>query len=256
MKEIEIYKNKFDEYTNKYLLIEDKYAYNFKMKYSHTMRVLNIALEIAESEKLSDFEKKAVYLSALFHDIGRFKQYYKYKCFDDGITGSHAKMSVEILREEGWLDNLDNDLREIVLSSIDVHSDYKLNYSLDSILGKVSAILRDADKLDGYFIVLEETKQYDLSVLDKSKLISDEVKKSIVENSCVKKKDIKFAEDRNLLMVALIFDINFKYSFEKIIYNKYIERLFQKMKKNDEMLSLKNICIDYINTKAKEALDE
>ncbi|HAV11858.1 MAG TPA: phosphohydrolase [Candidatus Moranbacteria bacterium] len=103
----------------------------------HTMRVYNMALNIAKQER--DVDLDVLKMAALLHDIARVKE-------DDDKTGNvcHAeessKMAEPILKNLGYSANKIGDIKHCILS----HR-HRTNNKPESIEAK---ILFDADKLD------------------------------------------------------------------------------------------------------------
>ncbi len=52
---------------------------------------------------LGEKEGQLCELMGLFHDLGRFVQFSEYGTFSESVTGSHASMSVEKLKEDAVL---------------------------------------------------------------------------------------------------------------------------------------------------------
>ena len=46
----------------------------------------------------------------------------------------------------------------------------------------------------------------------------------------VLKKDIKNVNDRLLMMIGLVFDLNYDYSKERVLNEKYIEKIYDHIK--------------------------
>lgn len=225
--EQERYQALFDAYTKPFLCISDEKAYNYQMKYDHTLRVRKQATALSLYEKFSSDLAHALWVAALFHDIGRFKQYFQYQTFQDRVTGSHAQMSVDILKEKEILQ--EEVFQKEIEDAILYHSYYALPTGLNELTIKIARAIRDADKLDGYYVMLKEKNRYDLPVLNPEKPYSESVYEAIMHDSCVNFKDLQYGHDRDLAMVGLVFDLNYDYSFDYIQKQRYIEMMFEKM---------------------------
>src|SRR5512140_2415439 len=63
---------------------------------------------------------------ALFHDVGRFPQYAKYKTFRDSISVNHGLLGAETLVENRVLQNLSEDEQELVIESVKFHNAFSV----------------------------------------------------------------------------------------------------------------------------------
>ena len=121
---------------------------NIKHKEEHTLRVCKNIVLIGKS---IDLERNELYLAetiALFHDIGRFKQFKTYGTFDDRKSENHAALGVKILKETRLLSCLSECEQNLICNAVEYHNLPKLpdNESPDCLL--FSKLIRDADKLD------------------------------------------------------------------------------------------------------------
>ena len=70
---------------------------NIILKEKHTTQVCKEILNIGEQLKLNDDELRLSEVIALFHDVGRFEQYTRYKTFVDRKSANHAELGIKIL---------------------------------------------------------------------------------------------------------------------------------------------------------------
>ncbi len=146
MIEIEKAIRDFEKYANKYDTEND----NILRKIKHTYRVVDIAEEIAKNLNLENEELNLVKLIALFHDIGRFEQYTKYKTYNDLKSFDHGDYGVEVLTKKLVIDKyVDSEIeKNIVLKAVKNHNKYEIEKGLSKKELFFSNIIRDADKLD------------------------------------------------------------------------------------------------------------
>lgn len=112
----------------------------------HTVRVLAHAIEIAEAVGAPEWEREAVTLAALWHDIGRT---------NDGADYYHGAKSAGKVVGLGLQVGLEDRVREAALFAVTHHSGSERHAQQDgarhregeSIL-RVFRILKDADALD------------------------------------------------------------------------------------------------------------
>ena len=240
--DIEKAKQEFINYTNKY----DLKITNIDRKYWHSLRVMDCAGRIAESINLSEEEIELAKLIGLLHDIARFEQYTKYKTFHDEESFDHGDKGAEILKNNGYIrryieeDKYDN----IILKAIKNHNKFKIEEGLSEKELLFAKIIRDADKLDifyegvEYFWITEE----EISKAEKSNEITEEVWNYFINGNLIEHKYKITPLDGIICFIALAFDLNFEYTWNKIKEEKYIDKLLDKF--------------DFENIEIEEKMDE
>jgi len=76
------------------------------LKARHTARVRQEILGIGKAMGLSGNALLLAEAAALLHDVGRFRQYRLHGTFSDARSVDHARLSEQVIREEGILDGL------------------------------------------------------------------------------------------------------------------------------------------------------
>lgn len=214
----------FDNYAMKYDLNESMIA----VKYNHSYRVSKECRNICKSLNLDEEDTYLSELIGLLHDIGRFEQWTKYKTFSDYKSVDHADYSVEILFDEGKIKEYDieEEYYEIIKKAIKYHNKYKIE-DCDETEELFTKIIRDADKLDIFYIFSNDKI---LNLENNDEEISEEVKKDFFEHKVINKKSTKNINDKVLLKLGMVFDLNFEYSKEKILNEKYIDYMYKQIK--------------------------
>lgn len=226
----------FNEYYSKFDNSIDQINY----KYDHTFRVINYAKKIAKSLDLNEEDFNKVCVCALFHDIGRFEQFTKYKTFEDLNSVDHGDLGEKILKEEGYTDN------EILLA-VKYHNKYSVPEDLTEREKLFTNIIRDADKLDILFAQGFKNK-------DEEYIYYDYVIKSIRKGEIIDSKKIVNERKSDVLkllrLIAFVYDFNFKKSLDIIkegnIINKKFDLILDKFDKK-EIKDLKVIVNNYLN---------
>lgn len=129
--------------------------YGFSIKKEHSLRVCKEILNLGSLLGLHSEELRIAETAALFHDIGRFEQYKGYGTFADSKSENHAELSIKILREKCVLDKLERIPRDLIIKSILYHNRIVLPEAQDDTVIFFSRLLRDADKLDIFRVVIE-----------------------------------------------------------------------------------------------------
>jgi HD superfamily phosphohydrolase YqeK len=221
---------KFIKYTEKYNL-ED---INLKRKQEHSIRVMKICIELANKLNLSEEEVELSALIGLLHDIARFEQYTKYGTFRDIESVDHGDYAIGILKNELRKYIETNKYDEIIKKAIKNHNKYKIEEGLNEKEELFAKLIRDADKIDIFYESAEifwKGKEY---IVEESK-IGPEIVQQFENETQIKRGTRKNSEiNRIICVIAFIFDINFKPSFDIIKQNDYINRILDRYDMKDE----------------------
>jgi hypothetical protein len=217
---------------------------NIVLKEKHTGRVRQEIREIGESIGLDDEDLRLAGVMALFHDLGRFPQYAEFGTFSDRRSCNHAALSVKVLLENGVLDDLDPSDRDLILKAISYHNRAALPEGESDRCLFFSKLLRDADKLDIWAVLLEyysrhEKEGYRNEALELElpdiPLISEEVQKDIMAGEIVKSKNLRCQNDFKLLQASWVFDINFWPALVAVRDRGYLERTREHLPSSGEV---------------------
>lgn len=223
----------FDNYVSNFSLEDPADQQNIDLKYKHSYQVCRKMNQIIE-DMLNQEQSYIAQTIALLHDIGRFKQYQEYKTFADAKSEDHAQLGVSVIKNNNFLATVDTATKELILKAIQYHNKPYLpdNESEECLL--YTKLIRDADKLDIWRVVLKEynsssTNQAVGLGLSQENKISEAVQKQIMNETVVKYEDLQTLNDFKLLQMGWVFDINFGPSFEIIKEKEYIERLYDTL---------------------------
>lgn len=250
---IEEAKKEFIRFTENYDLTID----SIKRKQDHSLRVMELSKKIAINENFTIEEIEIATLIGLLHDIARFKQYTEYKTFSDSKSFDHGEMGVEILEKDNYLRKFikTNEFDETIKTSIRNHNKIAIEEGLTEQEIKFSKLIRDADKID---ILFQTTTKYlgtEKEKMEDSKL-NIEIKKRFDAKETIDKirhPKIEYA-DRLIQVLALVFDINYKYSFKILKNEEYINKTingfeFKDAYTQEAMSDAKNKVNQYILNK-------
>lgn len=250
----------FKKFLEKY---NDKNELGFNLKVVHTYHVVNNAKIIATNLNLKEEDINLAELIALLHDIGRFEELNFLKSFDS-VKFDHASYGVKMLFEDNLIRNFidDDSYDEIIKVAIDNHSRLSIQDGLDERCLLHAKIIRDADKLDNFRVKKEEKIEaiFPGKVKNKEELenstISDKVFETVKQNKCVDIHDRVTILDYWICVLAFIFDLNFKESYQIVKDNDYINILIDRFNYNDletksRMEEIRNIINNYIDSKLR-----
>lgn len=121
-----------------------------KLKYSHSLRVMEISKNIAKSIGMNDSDKETAILVGLLHDYGRFPQLVNFHTYKDSLSIDHADLAVELLFEKGQIKNFTEDISKYdeIYDAIKYHNKYSVPDTVSKHNREMCKLIRDADKLD------------------------------------------------------------------------------------------------------------
>lgn len=237
----------FDDYVMSYDMNDDMIAY----KYNHSYRVVHQAEEICRSLNMDTVERDLASFIALNHDIARFKQWTEFKTFNDSKSFDHGDMGESILFKDGLIKKYDvlKEDYDVIKKAIRNHNKYAVEESLNKRELLHSNIIRDADKID---ILYAFSTNRLLEIEEDDSEISKEVSDEIMSHKLVLKKNVKSKNDKILMLMSMVFDLNFDYSKLRIKNEKYIDKMYNHLKNKNIFKKY----VDEINKYLKGVKDE
>lgn len=252
--DLEKAKEEFLKYTEKFNL-EDE---NIKRKQLHSLRVMKISKDIATRLGLAQEEIELATLIGLLHDIGRFKQYNKIGLGDNIEGFDHGNYGANILEKDIRKYINDSQYDDIIIKAVKNHNKFAIEEGLTKQEMLFAKIIRDADKIDiiyesVYIFYNEKEEQVNKSILSE-RIYNQFINKKLI----MKEKNVilKYADDIVCIM-AFIYDINFKSSFEILKEKDYINKIldrydFEDEKTKEKTEKIRKIANEYIDIKVKE----
>lgn len=219
----------FEQYMKKFNLTKN----TTKAKYFHSLKVMELSEDIATTIGIFSEEEIVVCgLIGLFHDIASFddNNYILEEENDD-----NARKSVDILFEEGLIRKITNDTKYDNIIKIAIYCCNKemLPNKLDQKIIYFCKVLKDAHTIDNFRLVLNYP-YIDLKI--------DTYPTELVYNGFKKFKTIseKLSEnnaDNVIVILSNIFSINYRYSYQLINENGYINKLFHSLVIKDKNIA-------------------
>lgn len=230
-----------NNYKNKIIFKEHMKNYDFNnieinKKFFHSLRVSKLAKKIAFNLGLSIEEIKLVEFLGLVHDIGRFEQIKLYDTYNDDLSINHANLGVEILFKDSYIrkfvenDKYDEIIKQVILN----HNLSSINISSNEKINVYSKIIRDADKIDIWYLAAIKQIDYDLSNIH----INPEIKNSILNKATAKSSYVKNGIDKLFLHLCFLYDINFNYSIKILKRKKYLNKIEKNLKIKDKNIKM------------------
>ncbi len=235
----------FEAYIGSFSGLTTEQRNNFTIKRDHSFRVSDNARQIAGYLKLDDEDVKLTVMAGIFHDIGRFKQLIEFNTWNDGESFDHAEIAIVFLKELDLFRSLSEENREIVFTAISNHNKIELPHKLPRRQFIHACLLRDADKLDIYKVLTDyyadksQKPNHALTWdMPAARQISPGVAKEVLAGNLVSKNLVKNEIDVKIMQFSWVFDINFKPSFEIVFKNRFLEKIYDTLPKNDIIIEI------------------
>jgi hypothetical protein len=255
-KDLQFYKDWYSEYSNSFHTHDKEDWKNLSLKIEHTDHVCEHIAGIARDLTLSNREVMLAETIALFHDLGRFRQYSKYKTFQDRKSRNHGLLGVTTLLENSVLHDLPDKEQSLILQSIKFHNAYAIPNIFNDYSKLFLKMIRDSDKLDIFRVF---TKYYEGPAEERASETAfglpdaDDYSKIIItcmnNRQSVPYRHLRNENDFKLLKLSWIYGLHFNYSLKLVQENDYVNRIADKLPQTDEiMLAVANVK-EYISAK-------
>ncbi|MFP4415662.1 MAG: HD domain-containing protein [Chitinispirillaceae bacterium] len=252
----------FDHYVNSFDSSDEDIKRNIELKQLHTHKVLE---EMSGLCKALTVKRRTAVLAgciALFHDIGRFEQYTRYRTFADNQSVNHAELGVEVLHRERVLKDFSSQDKDLILQAISFHNRAAIPPVDNPLLDYLSRMIRDADKLDIYRVVTEYYNQHHTKRnqaiefnLPPGKDASPAVLADLRARRLVEYAHVSSQIDFRLVQLGWVYDINFRYSLRRLKERKYLQVLEQNLPATPAITGIVREVEQYIHEYARDERD-
>ncbi len=232
---------------------------NISLKEEHTHNVCDNMAKIARELSLDGDLALLAQAVALFHDVGRFPQYRKYRTFVDRASTNHAALGAKVLIENNVLQGLMKHEQDCVIRAVTLHNVFAVPAGLapDPLL--LVRMVRDADKLDIWrvFIEYDALREEDRPSaatlgLPDTPSCSAEVLASLHRGEMVQLSTLRTLNDFKLLQIAWIFDLNFAASLRMVMEREYIDKLAALLPRTEEIGRAVDGVREYVSQRLKQ----
>ncbi len=235
-------KNRFFAYVERFYSANAADNQAIGLKRAHTRRVCRNSLMLANKLRLSDTDARLAEIMALFHDIGRFKQYWVYKTFKDADSEDHARLSVSEIKAHSLLSGLAQPDSDLICQVIELHNAFAPPGNLGERADFFLRLLRDADKLDIWKVFGDyyedrsgsESESIALGLPDTADY-SRGALEAVRRGRLVRTGDLKTLNDFKLLQASWIYDLNFAPTLAAMLEKGCMDRLRTFLPKTAEI---------------------
>ncbi|MCE5287120.1 MAG: HD domain-containing protein [Pelosinus sp.] len=225
---VEKFKKWFDTYVKTFYSKDEDMQLHVEVKERHTYHVCDNIRSIGQSLKLGEAELKLAETVALFHDVGRFRQYQTYRTFNDKRSVNHAELSAKVLEELGVLKGLTDKEQQLIKKAVLYHNRRSIpdNEAAEVLL--YAKLIRDADKLDIFAMIVgedENCKMVKSPELEESTRYSAKIAADILEDRLAFYEDIQTSADQMLFRASWVYGLYFPYSSRYMLEKQYVQKM-------------------------------
>jgi hypothetical protein len=205
----------FDSYVEPFLTTDEEGVKNIRLKIVHTRKVCETMALLSVGEKLTENESLIASACALLHDVGRFPQYQRWRTFRDSESDNHARLAIEVIREEQLLADIDPAEQLLIEEAVRFHNLLALPATVKSPTKLYLNLIRDADKLDIWRVFVEllalppeeRASAATLGLDNLPQTVSDGCVSALNAGSIVPLDTVTCVNDFTLLQISWVYDL-------------------------------------------------
>lgn len=245
----------FDGYVRAFYGNDEFLNANIELKDNHSRRVCEQMHFLTDRLGLKDCDSRLAQATALLHDIGRFKQFTEYRTYNDSASVNHSGLGLKIIRDNDILADLPEHEKKVIETAIGFHNAKQLPSGLDEKTLLVSRLIRDADKLDIYYVVISYYSKYHndpdnfkLEIeLPDSPGYTPEVIEKVAKGQRVDYRNLNNWNDMKILQLGWVYDINFTPALVRIKQKEYLQKILKFLPEDKDILRLRDIIFEYMD---------
>ena len=207
----------FEEYAQTFDDIDAEGFRNILLKVEHTRKVCENMALLAAGEGLTPEDSRIAAAVALLHDAGRFPQFRRWRTFRDSDSDNHARLGIEVIRQQGVLDGFTADERLLIEEAVRFHNLLALPLRFRSPTPLFIRLIRDADKLDIWRVFQDYFRQPEhlrpsavtLGFPDRPE-VTPACVRELDAGRVIRLKDVRVLNDFKLLQISWVYDLNFR----------------------------------------------
>ncbi len=259
-KQLEKFRAWFNDYVAGFYGDNEFVNANLKLKEEHSRRTCEEMLYLAEQLGLEANQRQVAEVTALFHDIGRFKQFIKYRTYNDPRSVNHCLLGLEVLRQTKALEDIDEAEKQWIEKAIEYHGLKELPKGLDGKSLLFSKLIRDADKLDIFYLLTESYKQYrdnpkkfmlEIEFPDEPGY-SPEVVDEIMNGQRIDYSELRTWNDMKLLQLGWVYDVNFTATFKRLKQRRFLEMIVDFLPRTKDTEKVRNKVFEFVDSRIKQ----
>ena len=212
----------FEQYVRKY----DMNNVNIKARYFHSLKVMEIAKELASGLGIFSEEEIAVCeLIGLFHEIGNFSKTPNYHIDEDDDDSYDRTINIlfnkKLIREISKETKYDDIIKKVIYA----YDKNGFPNDIDDKTKHICAIIKDAHKIDSFRLFVNYP-YVDTRISNyPNNLVYEDFKKFKTISSKVSDN----SSDSVLVVLSNMYSFNYKYSYYVLKQNDYITKILDSL---------------------------
>lgn len=226
----------FRGYVDRFRDCPERDKANVDLKRDHSIRVLAEAEMILSEQEVDESLELCIRTAALFHDIGRFVQYREFKTFSDSRSKNHGLLGCRELGATEALQGMTGEQRTMVRGIVSMHNRRFVPRGLGRELDFSLRLVRDADKLDIFKVMLEHFRPdgsvnevVTLHLEQDHEAYTPELLEQALSGLIVDYSLMNWVNDFKLLVLSWVFDLNFNASRRAFVERGYVDRVLSTL---------------------------
>ena len=237
----------FENYVKTFYTEDADVQAHVRLKEDHTSRVCDRMRELSGTLQLTQEQKGLAETVALFHDVGRFLQYTKYRTFNDFRSEDHACMGVRILREYGVLAELKPRQQLLVEKAVRYHNGRDIPDDCEESVF-LARMIRDADKIDILEMITSDDELFRILPSPEyggMDLVSAGTVETILQGQVARFEHIRTAADQMLFRMSWLLDMNYPWTFCQVKEKNFLEKMAGQLPQTDQVRRVTEYLAEY-----------
>lgn len=212
----------FEQYVRKY----DMNNINIKARYFHSLKVMEIAKDLAQGLGIFSEEEIAVCeLIGLFHEIGNFSKTPNYH-IDEDDDDTYEK-TINILFNKKLIREISKETKydDIIKLALYAYDKNGFPSDIDDKTKHICAIIKDAHNLDSFRLFVNYPYVDTRINSYPNNLVYEDFKKF----KTISSKMSENSSDSVLVVLSNMYSFNYKYSYYLLKQNNYIAKMFDSL---------------------------
>jgi hypothetical protein len=221
-----------------------------RLKEDHTEQTCREIILIGHALRLADADLLLAEAMALFHDVGRFPQWERYGTFIDRDSEDHARLGLAELTRFKVLDRIAANEAALIEEAIRHHNGKEVPRDLAPRPLFFARLLRDADKLDIWRLVIEDRRRRGAGRRQRphSRKLLQEIREGRIPDFDL----VRVPGDMHLLRLAWVYDLNFAVTCRQVLERGYLQALFEDLEATADMRELRKSLTSFLERRLGE----
>jgi len=212
----------FEQYVRKY----DMNNVNIKARYFHSLKVMEIAKDLASGLGIFSEEEIAVCeLIGLFHEIGNFSKTPNFH-IDEDDDDTYEK-TINILFNKKLIREISNETKydDIIKMALFAYDKNGFPNGIDDKTKHICAIIKDAHRIDSFRLFVNYPYVDTRINCYPNSIVYDDFKKF----KTISSKMSENSSDSVLALLSNMYSFNYKYSYYLLKQNNYIAKILDSL---------------------------